>query len=223
MNLNLTGKRALVTGGTRGIGLAIAQELYAEGCTVAVCARKAASIRGCKVITANCDIPDDRVRVIRETMAALGGLDILVNNVGGMGRVECTPGAVEEWQAIMNRNAWAAAHFTMMTLQYMREHHWGRVVTIASVYGKEAGGTPWFNMAKAAEIAFMKNLALSAQPDITFNSVCPGPIRVGNPLEAGRMGKPEDVAHLVAFLCSDKARWVNGACITVDGGESRSF
>ena len=221
MDLDLKGKAALVTGGTRGIGRAIAFAMLGEGCQVAVCARHKVPVLGCLVIEADADQATDRERVVRAAMLRLRGVEILVNNVGGLGRV---PESIDHLEGVLNRNAVAAAHFTSLFLRSMVEHQWGRVITISSIYGKEGGGQPWFTMAKAAEIALMKSLSLNRRYDgITFNTVCPGPIQVGNPQESGRMGQPEDVANLVAFLCSDKARWINGACITVDGGESRSF
>lgn len=225
MDLNLSGKRALVTGGSRGIGLAISLALKSEGCKVAVFSRGDPFGLNCPFdlfLRANADEPSQRTGVMDKVCEHFGGIDILVNNVGGLGRLSSNN--VEEWQLVMNRNAWAAAQFTMMAVGCMLVQGWGRVITIASVYGKEAGSTPWFNMAKSAEISLMKCLALDRRYEgITFNSVCPGPIRVGNPKESGRMGESEDVANLVAFLCSDRARWINGAAIVVDGGESRSF
>ena len=117
------------------------------------------------------------------------------------------------------KNAGVARKLTMKCLPYMRKQEWGRVITIASIYGKEAGGRPWFNMAKAAEISLMKNLA-GRYNGITFNTIAPGHICTE---EIAGKGKPEDVSSIVVFLCSDKAKHVNGACITVDGGESKSF
>ena len=116
----------------------------------------------------------------------------------------------------------------MAALPYMINQHWGRVITIASIYGKEGGGRPWFNMAKAAEISLMKCLSLRKEyqeANITFNTICPGPIWIEGKEQDKyeRYGQPEDVANLVVFLCSDKARWINGAAICVDGGFSRSL
>ena len=211
-----------MTGGTRGIGWAIALQLATEGCRVTVCARHEVQISGCAFIKADCDHDSERMEVMLKAQS----LDILINNIGGLGRVP--PDKIEDLELVLQRNAVAAAHFTLMALPYMREHHWGRVVTISSIYGKEGGGQPWFTMAKAAQIALMKTMAQDLRnQDITFNTVCPGHIKVGNPKEGdwpGPWGKPEDVANVVAFLCSDKAAYVNGACIVVDGGkESRSW
>jgi len=143
-------------------------------------------------------------------------------------------------------NALAAVRFTMLAIPHMRQQRWGRVVTIASIQGREGGGRPWYNMAKSAEISLMKTLALNhdlARDGITFNSVAPGRVifegnewdefRKEDPqrfeqtlqrrLPLGRAGTTDEVAAVVAFICSEKAGLVNGACICVDGGESYSF
>jgi len=207
MDLLLGGKRALVTGGSKGIGRAIAIELDHEGCSVDICSRTKGII----------------IDVIDGDFSKIDGkYDILINNVGGGGRWGTENyEEFDEWEQVYDKNAGAARKLTMKCLPYMRKQNWGRVVTIASTYGKEAGGRPWFNMAKAAEISLMKNLA-GKYEGITFNSVAPGCIDVGNGKFSG-VGKPGDVAGIVAFLCSVRARHINGSCITVDGGESRSF
>ena len=128
----------------------------------------------------------------------------------------------------------------------MRKQHWGRVVTVSSLYGREGGGRPWHNMAKAAEISLMKSLSMKAdlvRDGITFNSVAPGSIMipdtgwekeqkkdpsgfekmVQSTLPLGRLGTPEEVAQVIVFLSSEKASFVNGACVAIDGGEGRSF
>lgn len=207
MDLNLNGKRALVTGGSRGIGNAIAKDLLKEGCLVDICSRTEGII----------------MDVIEGDFSKIdGNYDILINNVGGGGRWGSDDYEdFDEWDEVYAKNAGAARKLTMKCLPYMRELNWGRVITIASIYGKENGGRPWFNMAKAAEISLMKNLS-GKYRGITFNSVAPGYINVRND-KYKNGGYPEDVCGLVSFLCSDRAKYINGACITVDGGESKSF
>jgi 3-oxoacyl-[acyl-carrier protein] reductase len=260
MNLGLANKAALVTGGSYGIGRAIALALAAEGCRVAICARgkdrldqTAAEIRGagaeCLAFQADVTVSEDAQRLMHAVTDAWGALHILVNNVGGGGG-RITVGVEEipenQWLEVYERNALAAVRFTMAAIPHMRRNKWGRVVTIASVKGKEGGGRPWYSMAKAAEISLMKTLALDpalVRDGITFNSVVPGRViypgsdwdafRVEEPgkfqermqreLPMGRLGTPEEVAAAVAFLCSEPARFINGAALVVDGGESRSF
>ena len=128
----------------------------------------------------------------------------------------------------------------------MRKEKWGRVVCVTSIYGKEGGGRPWFNMAKAAEISLMKSLALTrylVRDGLTFNSIAPGGIfikgagfedeqrrdpdafkkMIDSEYPMGRMGRAEEVANVIAFVCSERAALVNGANIVVDGGQTRSF
>ncbi len=210
MNLELQGKKALVTGGSKGIGKAIVNSLLQEGVEVTVVSRT----EGMKI-----DVETGSLDAIPRDF------DIVINNVGGGGRWGTEEyESFKEWDMVYKKNAGIATQLTMKCLPYMKNKKWGRVITISSIYGKEAGGRPWFVMAKAAEIALMKSLA-GKYEGITFNTVAPGYIDVGKPIpeQPKFLGKPEDVASLVAFLCSDKAKFVNGACITVDGGESRSF
>jgi len=258
MDLEIAGKYALVTGGSHGIGRAVALALADEGCHVAICARNekrvlqtVKEIKDKDVdslgLSADVLILADIERVMKTVLNSWGTLHILVNNVGGGGRwgsdnIEQTPEDV--WVDVYNKNALAAVRFTVRALPYMRKQKWGRVITITSIFGKEGGGRPWFNMAKNAQTALMKNLAMKfdlARSGITFNSVAPGGIMIPdtgwtqqrdkNPaafermvnetFPLGRLGKPEEVASVVAFVCSKHASYINGASILVDGGESR--
>ncbi len=260
MDLAIREKYALVTGGSHGIGRSIALALAEEGCNVAICARNAervervvAELKAAGVkslgIPADVLIEQNIEQVVKSVIDAWGTIDILVNNVGGGGRwgseiVEETSDDV--WLDVYSKNALAAARFTMKVIPFMRKQKWGRVVTISSIYGREGGGRPWFNMAKSAEISLMKTLGMNAdlaRDGITFNSIAPGGIMIPdtgwekeqrkNPEEfremvesqfpLGRLGTPEEVANVVAFICSEKASLVNGASIPVDGAESRSF
>lgn len=260
MNLELSGKFALVTGGSHGIGKSVALSLAEEGCNVSICARdknriedtvKEIKSKGVDSIGVSADvtISTDIDRVIKTIIDSWGTIHILINNVGGGGRwgkenIEDTDEHV--WLDVYNKNALATIHFTMRTIGYMRKQKWGRVVTVSSIYGKESGGRPWFNMAKSAEISLMKSLSINynlVRDGITFNSIAPGNIMITNTgwekeyiensekfkekidkqFPLGRLGTPEEVANVITFLCSDKASLINGACIVVDGGESKSF
>jgi len=260
MNLGIKNKYALVTGGTHGIGLAIALALADEGCNVAVCSRTLSRIREtqkhiksrgveCLAIQADVTKKDDIQRAFDKIINRWGTLHILINNVGGGGRwgkddIVATDEKV--WQEVYNKNVMSAIRFTRLVLPYMRKQKWGRVITITSIYGRESGGRPWFNMAKTAQTVLMKNLALNedlVRQGITFNSIAPGSIMIPetgweeeqkkdpaafkkllkDKFPLARLGKPEEVASVVAFICSEKASLVNGASIAVDGSEGRSF
>jgi len=260
MDLRLNGKVALVTGGSHGIGRSIALSLAREGCNLAIAARGrerladvGAELRTIGVrsheVAADLALKEDLDRTFASVLEAFGRLDILVNNVGGGGRwgsedVEATKEDV--WLEVYNKNVLAAIRLTMKAIPVMRKQRWGRVVTVTSVLGLEAGGRPWFNVAKAAQTTLMKNLSRNkalVRDGITFNSVAPGGIMIpGTGWEEemkrdpasfdklldqayplGRLGTPDEVADVVAFICSDLASLVNGAAIAVDGGESHAF
>lgn len=207
--------------------------------------------KGVKTIGLSADamVLKDIERVMKSVIDSWGTIHILINNVGGGGRwgsenVEET--SEDVWTDVYNKNALAATRFTMKAIPYMKKQKWGRVVTITSILGKEGGGRPWFNMAKSAEISLMKTLARTpglVRSGITFNSVAPGGImipetgwekeknekpkefekRIDREFPLGRLGTPEEVANVVIFICSTGSSLMNGACISVDGGESRSF
>jgi 3-oxoacyl-[acyl-carrier protein] reductase len=260
MELGLKGKYALITGGSHGIGRSIAIELAKEGVNIAICSRTQSKLDetisilkqyNVDSISVNVDVLEvDAVDKVMDVInKRWGKLDILVNNVGGGGRwgkEEPLDTKPEVWGEVYQKNAGVAAQFTMKSLPYMLENKWGRVITITSTYGLQGGGRPWFNMAKAAQTALMKNLAIKkpyVRSGITFNSVAPGAIFIPgtgweqqekNDPEAfadfldknwpmGRLGLPEEVANVVVFISSPKASLVNGASILVDGGECPVF
>lgn len=201
--------KALITGGTRGIGAAIVAELEHRGHFSMTFSRGTGH---------DATKQEDRNRIKDQ----VGHCDILVNNVGGGGRYGTTE---EVWE----KNVVAMTDFTQWALSGMAQRKWGRVITISSIHGRECGSRPSFMAAKAAQIAYMKGLSRGefVKHGITFNTVCPGNVLVeGKPkvdeeaLPMGRMGRPEEVAKLVAFLCSEDAAWINGATIVIDGGES---
>ena len=202
MELKLKDKKALITGGSRGIGLAIKKSLEKEGVKVDIVSRT----KGIKM-DLSWKYPNIKCNY-----------DILINNVGGKGTVS------REQSEIMTMNYENMVNFTEECLPYMAKNKWGRIITISSIFGKEKGHNPGFTAAKAAQIAYMKSLAGTVE-GITFNTICPGHIDVGKkfPDKPKIVGKPEDVANIVTFLCSDLAKHINGATITVDGGESHSF
>jgi 3-oxoacyl-[acyl-carrier protein] reductase len=256
MELNLKGKTALVTGGTHGIGSAISISLASEGVNVAFLSRSEKNLKfqetlhqekGGTHLAIQCDVlnADSIENAWTEIEKKWGGVDILINNVGGGGRwgsstIIETP--LEIWNEVMQKNLGVATYLTKLALPNMINHQWGRVVTITSTYGNMIGGRTWFNIAKIAQTALMKNLAKQTEfsrHGVTFNAVAPGAIMIPDTgwafmkennygefldylerLPLGRLGEPDEVAQLVTFLCSEKAALINGASIVVDGGES---
>lgn len=251
MDLGLAGKRVLITGGTHGIGFATAQAFVREGAGVAITGRDeerlaiALHALGPAAWGETIDhMQDDHVLRCQE---AWREIDILVNNVGGGGRwseyFALTPRALRT--EIIQKNAGVAWEMTQLYAGGMAARGWGRVVTVSSIYGREAGGQPAFAMAKAAQIALMKSLSLDkayVRKGVTFNTVAPGELLIEGTgtaderdadlsafatrlerLPLGRLGTAEEVADLIVFLCSQRAAYINGACIAIDGGEGRAF
>jgi 3-oxoacyl-[acyl-carrier protein] reductase len=260
MDLGLRGKYALVTGGTHGIGKNVALALAEEGCNIAICSRNLERVKQTvteikdkevEVIGIRADVTSkrDTARVMAKIIDKWKTIHILVNNVGGGGRwgqenIETTD--EEVWKEVYDKNVISAIRFINLSLPYMRKQKWGRVVTITSLYGKEIGGRPWFNLAKVAQTVLMKNLSLKTdlvRQGITFNSIAPGCIMipdtgwdkeqksdpagfkkmVAEKFPLGRLGTPEEVASIVVFTCSERASLLNGASIPADGGESKNL
>jgi 3-oxoacyl-[acyl-carrier protein] reductase len=250
LDLGLEGRVAAVTGGSHGLGYAIAQHLLAEGCQVGICARDAkrlqdaAAALGRGVFTQTADVSKaGQVEAFIEAAAKqFGRLDILVHNAGGGGGAGLDAPDAEFAQSF-EVNALAGLRAARAAVPVMRRQGRGRIIFIASVYGRESGGRPGYNMAKAAEISLAKALSRElAKDNILVNSVAPGSLMfpgsswerrqqadpegiaafVRADLPLGRFGNPEEVAAVVTFLASDRASLVTGACWTVDGGQSRS-
>ncbi len=183
MDLGITGKVALVTAGTKGIGLGIAHVLAAEGARVAVAARTevdvkrtAQSLGGLGVVAdllteAGCRL------AVSETQHVFGPVDILINNLGVRAGSSWADTGPAEFESAFAGNLGVSTRMTQLVLPGMVERGWGRIVVIASVYGREAGGAPAYNAAKAAEISFTTSLAREvASQGVTVNCVAPGSI-----------------------------------------------
>lgn len=254
MDLRLKDKIALVTGGSRGIGQRIALGLAQEGCHVGICARGQAGIEqtlaelralGVKAYGLATDVaqPGEVERFVNSAAEALGGLDVLVNNVGGSAGGGLADSSDDDWQRTFDLNLFHAVRATRAALPHLRRRGGGSVIIISSISGwKPAPTKAQYGAAKAAEMFLASALAWELAPDrIRVNTVCPGSImfpgggwerfRENNPeafeafenreLPAGRLGTPEEVADVVVFLASERANWINGASIPVDGAQGR--
>ena len=189
MDLGINGKRALVTGGSRGLGRQSALALASEGVDVAICARGAEKLVetveelrdvGVKAYGYALDMGDESApaEAVERMNSDLGAPDIVVNNVGGsMGTSDVIGSSLEDFEMVIDLNLWSAIRLIKLTLPGMQERGWGRIINISSIYGREAGGTAPYMTAKAAMIALSKHAALSSAPTgVTVNSVAPGSI-----------------------------------------------
>lgn len=235
-------KVAVVTGGTRGIGAAIAKALIAEGYKVAATYHgndeAAAAFKAeTGAHTFKFDVSDFAAcgTGIQQIEADLGPIDILVNNAGITKDSMLHKMADEAWQAVMSTNLDSCFNMCRHVIPGMRERNFGRIINISSINGQKGQlGQANYSAAKAGMIGFTKALALEgASKGITVNAICPGYIAtemtgamkqevldgIIRSIPMARMGKPEEIADLVAFLASDKAAFITGATMTANGGQ----
>ena len=213
MDLTLSDKVAVVTGSSRGLGLASAHALIAEGCRVCICARgadrlaEATAELQAKAGTANCvlAVQADLTMVVgvetvlTRTVSTFGGLDILVNNVGHAGGGNFLGTTDADWQEALDSTLYPAIRASRLAVPHMRRRGGGVIIIIASIYGRESGGRTTYNAVKAAEISLAKSLAQQLAPDnIRVNSVAPGSIVFpGGSWHRRQQQDPEAIAEFV--------------------------
>ena len=243
MELGISGKTALVTGASAGIGRAIAKSLAAEGVKLAVVARRRDLLEslekeiGAKLVIIGCDfMKEDAPKSIADAaLAGLGSVDILVNNAGGSRKFDLNT-TEEQWNEALTLNFTRQRQLTHQLLAQMMAKNWGRVVNLT---GKsEPEGINGAFCAKAAMHSWAKGLSREVgKHGITVNCIPPGRIlseqilrnytpeyrkwQSEHEIPVGEYGQPEDIANLVCFLASPKARYITGAVIPVDGGLRR--
>ncbi len=256
MDLGIRDKVALVTGGSRGLGRQAAMSLAREGARLGICARTEDTLtqtvdelRGLGVdavgVPGDVMLPDDCQRIYSEVSRQLGPPDILVNNAGGSRQGTVVTATDQQWTESLNLNVMSAIRMSRLALPAMQDRNWGRIVNIASIYGREHGGSAPYMTSKAALIALTKNMALSLAKDgVLVNCVAPGSIafpggswdrfQQNQPPEAvaefiernlpmGKFGWSEPVGDLVTYLASERAGLLTGTCINIDGGQSKSL
>ena len=256
MQLGLDGKVCLVSGASRGIGRAIAFALAREGGQIAAVARGKQDLFDMlpelgeaggdqhAAIAADVTTAEGATAAVDGCVNQLGGIDVVIANVGKSFARDAHDMDDEDIAKSLDMNLWSTLRVVQRAVPHMIKRGGGSVVLISSVWGREAGGAPGYNIAKAAVIAAGKALARDyAKDNIRVNTIAPGSILfdgggwdrrlkadpagmaafVERELPFGRFGTAEEVADVVAFIASDRAKWVTGATIAVDGGQGRAF
>jgi len=236
---------ALVTGSSRGIGFDIAKALGQKGHHVIVNSRhpqeleasaKALRDMGIDATAVPFDVshPSEIEAGFKQIVEKFGGVDILVNNAGIIADRSFRKMTLEDWKTVMDTNLNALFHCTKHSIEHMTGNGWGRIVNISSVVAQRgAFGQVNYATSKAGVIGFTKSLAREvARKGVTINAIAPGyidtsmtagiPEKVKDGIKAqipfSDFGRPEDIANMVSYLCSEEARYVTGAVINVDGG-----
>jgi acetoacetyl-CoA reductase len=241
---DLTGRTALVTGATGGIGGAIARALHGQGATVAISGTRREALDalaadlGKRTHVLPCNLADkDAVEgLVPKAEEAIGQVDILVNNAGITRDTMFHRMTPEQWNAVINTNLNSLFNMCRPVIDGMRERSFGRIVNVSSINGQKGQmGQSNYSAAKAGEIGFTKALAQeNARKGVTVNAICPGYIgtemvravpkdvlekSILPQIPVGRLGEPEEIARCVVFLVSDDSGFITGSTLTANGGQ----
>jgi 3-oxoacyl-[acyl-carrier protein] reductase len=241
MDLGLRGKTAIVCGASSGMGLAVAEALAAEGANVAMFARRRDLLEreadriGALAVRGDLTVPKDLAKLVEQTVDAFGGIDVLVNNGGGPPAGPATGVADHAIEGAVELLLLSVVRLTNLCLPHLEASGRGRIVNIES----SSVRAPLDNMAlsnaiRPGVVGWMKTLSREVGPKgITVNTIAPGRIDterlrslgMSDPgdIAVGRVGDPAEIASVVCFLASDRAAYVTGAVIPVDGGLTRNF
>ena len=246
MDLELKGRTAIVCGGSAGIGLGIAEALAEEGANLVLFARRPdvlereAERLGAVAVAGDVAVADDLERLVRTAVDTFGGIDIVINNSGGPPRTPALALDEENVLAAVQLMLVSAVRLTSLCLPYLEQSACGRVVNVTSSTVREpADNLALSNAVRPGVVGWAKTLARELGPKgITINSIAPGRIDTArirevypdgpteSDLEAiplGRLGTPREIGDLVAFLCSDRAAYITGTVLPVDGGLTRGL
>jgi len=236
MDLGLTGRTAIVCGASAGMGLATTEALSAEGANVAMFARRRdelgreAERLGALPVRGDLTNPKDLERLVERTLQAFGGIDILVNNGGGPPRTSALEMTDETVESAVELLLLSAIRLTNLCLPHLRQSGHGRIVNITSSSVREPiDNLALSNSVRPGVIGWAKTLAREIGPDgVTVNSIAPGRIETARLLAKDaediplrRVGQPNEIGDVSCFLASDRASYVTGAVIPVDGGMTR--
>ena len=242
------GKVALVTGAGQGMGRAVSERLSSGGARLVINDADANSAAGTTAalvgrgedavaIAGDVSSSNDVIRMVEKTLGRFGSLDILVNNAGVLRPTAVIDIEEEEWDWVLNVNLKGTYLCSRAVLPGMREQGWGRIINFSSTAGKSVStvGGAHYTAAKAGILGFTRHLAKEAAAfGITVNSICPGLINTemvrstidkkqteayAQSFPITRLGEPSEVAELVAFLASDKAAYITGASLDINGGD----